>query len=177
MGLEVVRLLEGEVHRQAVALGCGLQLEEEGIGTRIVAATHVLRETCKSGCTPNPAFLPVGSLHLLHTGNHHFGKAVDGYLPGIAGCVSSIRHSFRHPLPDGPSGRCPSVQHKLCGFIRRIRAVGLAPLQIILCTVPIHHKAEEADFTGLKEFYQLLVCLLAVISFVFYCFLNIRLFS
>ena len=81
MGLEVVRLLEGEVHRQAVALGCGLQLEEEGIGTRIVAATHVLRETCKSGCTPNPAFLPVGSLHLLHTGNHHFGKAVDGYLP------------------------------------------------------------------------------------------------
>ena len=33
MGLEVVRLLEGEVHRQAVALGSGLQLEEERIGT------------------------------------------------------------------------------------------------------------------------------------------------
>ena len=31
MGLEVVRLLEGEVHRQAVALGSGLQLEEEGV--------------------------------------------------------------------------------------------------------------------------------------------------
>ena len=104
MGFQVMRLLEGEVHRQLVALSSRLQLEEERVGTRVVAASHVLRETCKSGCTANPAFFPVGSLHLLHTGNHHFGKAVDGYLSGIAGCVSSIRHSFRHPLPDGPSG-------------------------------------------------------------------------
>ena len=67
-----------------IALGSRLQLEEEGIGTRIVAASHVLWETCKSGCAANPAFFPVGSLHLLHAGYHHFGKAVDGYLPGIA---------------------------------------------------------------------------------------------
>ena len=34
-----------------------------------------------------------------------------------------------------------------------------AEMMIALCIITIHHKAEETDFTCLKEFHQLLVCL------------------
>ena len=133
MGFRVVRLLEGKVDRQPVALGGGLQLEEEGIGTRVVAATHVLQETCKPGCTPNPAFLPVGLVPY----------AIAFVIHYLTVHVVNVR----------------LFHIKFGRFIRRIRAVALAPFQIFFCTVPVHHKAEITDFTILKELNQLLVSL------------------
>ena len=48
MSLQVMRLLEGQIYRKLVVHGRSMHLKEEGIGTGIVAATHILR---KSGIT------------------------------------------------------------------------------------------------------------------------------
>ena len=48
MSLKVMCLLEGQIYRKLVVHGCSMHLKEEGIGTGIVAATHILR---KSGIT------------------------------------------------------------------------------------------------------------------------------
>ena len=60
--------------------------------------------------------------------------------------------------------------------------MGLAPFQIVLCIITVHHKAEEADFTLLKEFHQLLVCLFSyhirlLLEFLIDCSLDFVTFS
>ena len=97
-----------------------MQLEEERVGTGIIASAHILRQSRKARRSANPALLPVGSLHPLHALNHHFGELVQSRLSCIAG-ISSKCHNPRHPLPDGPSARCPSVRYKTL----RIRPTGL----------------------------------------------------
>ena len=85
VGFQVVRLLEGEEHGQVVAVGRRVELQEEGVGAGIVASAHVLGQSGVPRRTANPAFLPVGRLHLLHAPNHHFGETVYGRLSGTGG--------------------------------------------------------------------------------------------
>ena len=82
VGFQVVRLLEGEEHGQVVAIGRRVELQKEGVGAGIVTSSHVLWQSGVPRRTANPAFLPVGRLHLLHAPNHHFGEAVYGRLSG-----------------------------------------------------------------------------------------------
>ena len=45
MSLQVMCLLEGQIYRKLVVHGCGMHLKKEGIGTGIVSATHILRQS------------------------------------------------------------------------------------------------------------------------------------
>src|SRR3712207_4781194 len=117
---QIVRLLEGQINGKVVTLVNGMQLEEEGVGARIIASAHILRQSRKARRSANPALLPVGSFHPFHALNHHFGELVQSRLSCIAG-ISSKCHNPRHPLPDGPSARCPSVRYKTL----RTRPTGL----------------------------------------------------
>ena len=48
MGFEIVRLLEGQIDRQAVAHGRRLQLEEERVGAGVVPSAYVLGQSGKA---------------------------------------------------------------------------------------------------------------------------------
>ena len=48
VGFEVVRLLEGQIDRQAVAHGRRLQLEEERVGAGVVPSADVLGQSGKA---------------------------------------------------------------------------------------------------------------------------------
>ena len=113
MGLEVVRLLEGEVHRQAVAHGLRSAAggrrnwNPNSCGHPRSAGVRQIRMRRQS----SPVFQSeafICSIRAIIIS----AKRSMAACPALPGCVSSRRHSFRHPLPDGPSGRCPSVQHR-----------------------------------------------------------------
>ncbi len=60
MGFQVMRLFEGEIYRKLIPLGGSLELEEERVGTGIVASSDILRKTRIAGTAPDPTLFPVG---------------------------------------------------------------------------------------------------------------------
>ncbi len=123
MGLEVVRLLEGEVHRQSVALGSGLQLKEEGIGTRVVAASTFCGRPANPDAPPIQPFFQSEAFICSMRAIIISAKRSMATCPALPDVLVPYAIAFVIHYLTVHLVNVRLFDIKLCGFIRRIRAV------------------------------------------------------